>query len=149
MDLGDLADKLPTWLLLAAFGAPGFWAVFKQWDAGRKDGAKQHADLVKIAQEAAAGVIEDLQAHIDRLHTRISNLEAELNEARREHSETVASKDAEIALLRGQVRQWQALAQSYEQKLSQAGIEHELPRQPFWGLPAGDTPADLVEGRLP
>jgi hypothetical protein len=139
----ELLEGLPAWVGYLAVGAPGAWAVIKLWIDGRKDQSKQRADLIKIAQEAAASVIEDLQAHIDRLQARIATLEAELSTARREHTDSIAAKDAEIALLRGEVRQWQAIADTYERQLTDAGVPHEKPSQPVWRVPPGTAPTDV------
>lgn len=138
MDAGELFSQSWAYGIVAM---PGVWAVYKQWSGGKS--------LVAIAQEAAKGVIADLRAEVDRLQGQVDDLVTELSLARKEHAETVAAKDAKIALLEGQLRQALALAQSYEQKLVDAGIPHELPRQPFWGVEAGASPPALVEGRLP
>lgn len=136
VDVGDLAGHVPQWVLLVAVGAPGVWAVATRWMDNHKARGKERVDLVRLAEEVSAKAIARLQAQIDAL-------EAELNELRKEHADTIASKDAELALLRGQLRQALALADVYERKLTENGIPHEKPAQPFFLVPAGDYPAEI------
>lgn len=177
----DAAELLKAYWPYAIAIAPGLFAVWKQWDAGREAVRKAAAlereaseragglerdaehkatalasedrrELIKIAQDAASSVIGDLRAEIKRLQEQVNELESELNSARREHAETISAKDAKITMLEGELRQWMTLAASYEEKLTRAGIDHEPPRQPFWGVSAGmpgEAAARLVEGMLP
>ena len=119
------------------------WALLKVYTAKREATQKQRTDLVKIAQEAAAGVIDDLQQHIDRLHGRIQALEEELMLARKEHSDTIAAKDAELSLLRGRLRQALANVEAYERLLTANKIPHPQPMQAFYLVEAGDYPTDV------
>lgn len=132
----DVADFLKAAWPYAIVAAPGLWAVWKQWNDGRKGRSKERVDLLKLAQEVAADAIKSLQ-------DRVEALEEELTELRKEHAQSIASKDAEIALLRGEVRQWQALADAYERQLTEAGVPHEKPSQPIWRVPPGNYPADV------
>lgn len=136
MDAGDLAGHVPTWVLIVFAAAPGVWAIVTRWQDNRKARSRERVDLVRLAEEVSAKAIARLQAQIDAL-------EAELNELRKEHADTIAAKDAELALLRAQLRQALALADAYERKLTENGIPHEKPSQPLWRVPAGDYPAEI------
>lgn len=57
---------------------------------------------------------------------------------RKDHAEKITAKDAEIALLRGRLRQALATADTYERKLTENKIPHEPPAPPFWLIEAGD-----------
>jgi biopolymer transport protein ExbB/TolQ len=147
VEVGDLVGKVPLWLAVLLIAWPVFWPVVTRWLDGRRDQtkerakqleeeARQRAELIRLAQEVAKDAIQSLQDRVDAL-------EAEMSEMRREHAHSIAAKDAEIALLRGEVRQWQAIADTYERQLTEAGIPHEQPTQPIWRVPAGDAPTDL------
>jgi hypothetical protein len=145
----DWLAELRTWGPLAGGAVAGVVPWLKVLSDAKKarerreiDDVRQRVDLIKIAEEISAKALA-------RLQSRVEALEAELTELRKEHAQTVAAKDAKIVLLEGYLRQALALAQSYEQKLSDAGIPHEKPRQPFWGIDAGSEPSELYEGRLP
>lgn len=132
----DAAELLTKGWPFAVAAAPGAWAVYKTWRSGQKTTRRERVDLIKIAEEISAKAIERLQA-------RVEALEAELTELRKEHADTISAKDAELALLRGELRQAWALADAYERKLTEAGIPHEKPMQPLWRVPAGDKPTEI------
>lgn len=136
MEANELLRDAPSWVGYVVVGAPGAWAVVKLWLDGRKDRSQQRTDLIKLAQEVAADAIKSLQ-------DRVEALEEELTELRKEHAQSIASKDAEIAMLRGELRQWQAIADTYERQLTDAGIPHEKPSQPIWRVPPGNAPTDV------
>lgn len=147
MDVGHLLGEAWPYAIVAV---PGIFAAWKAWSVGRRD-------LVKIAHDAAASVIGDLRKEIDRSHQEIDRLhrqqeelEREFAEFRRTHDTMIADKDAEIALLRGRLREAEAIIQAQDRLLDRHGIPHEHPRSSaFWGVPAGSGPADLVPGQLP
>ena len=102
------------------------------------------ADFRRFKAKAMDDVAQREEA--ERLRERVTHLEDELAEMRRQlnqSADSIAAKDAELALLRGRLRQVLALAQSYEAKLTEHGIPHEQPSQPFWRVEAGDYPTEL------
>lgn len=131
----DLA-LLKEWGPLVGGALAGALPWVKIWRDGRKARAVDEAALIKLAQQVAEDAIKSLRQ-------RVQELEDEVNELRREHAQSIAAKDAEIALLRGEVRQWQAIADTYERQLSEAGIPHEKPAQPIWRVPPGNAPTDV------
>jgi hypothetical protein len=120
-------------------GAPGVWAVYKQWTARQDANRKDRGDLVKIAQDAAGAVIQDLRDEGDRLQKRVDSLEAELSAVRKEHSETVAAKDAKILMLEGQLRQALAAADAFDRLLTANDIPHSPPTRPYFELDGGEV----------
>jgi uncharacterized protein HemX len=140
--LGDALVKL--WPVIAGVAVAG-WTSLRAALKGRELNDRARGEVITIAQKAATDMIRLLEERGVHLQKRVDDLEDEVQTLQR----GLTSKDAELALLRGQVRQWQSVALSYEAKLTEAGIAHERPRQAFWGLEAGDAPADLVEGKLP
>ncbi len=125
---------------LAVLGGAGVFPWIKMWFDGRarrsKADTKQRADLMEIAETAANNALSRLEAEIRRAHTRIAELEAELIEARKEHTEMLAAKEARLALLEGEIRHWMQIADSYERQLTEAGIPHTKPTQPIWRVAA-------------
>lgn len=133
MDAGELFKLAWPYAVVAL---PGLWAVYKQWTGGKS--------LVTIAQDAAKSVIVELRAEVERLQEQVDDLVAELSLARKEHADTLAAKDAELALARGENRQLRAQLEALERLLDDAGIPHErVMQQPFYRVPPGIGPADL------
>jgi septal ring factor EnvC (AmiA/AmiB activator) len=112
--IGGLAAGLLPWIKLAL-------------DA-KKDRGQIRTDLVKIAQEAAAGVITELRKECQRLQVEITSLEREVHQLRRQ----VAERDARTLFLEGELRQTQALLGAYERLLDAHDIPHSKPGQPVW-----------------
>lgn len=127
----------------AIVAAPGVWALWKVWVEGKKASRKERADLIQIAQQAAAAVIKDLRDEADRLRERVEELEGEVTELRKEHADSIAAKDAELSLVRGHLRQAHATLEAYERLLTQHDIPHEKPTMPYWRVAAGDYPVEL------
>ena len=111
MDLPALVEKMWPYALVAA---PGILAAWKAW-------ATQRSDLVKIAQDAAGAVIEQLRKEADRLAARLKQVEDELASLRREHAQMIAQKDAQIALLEGEKRQLTAKVEALQRVLAAHG----------------------------
>jgi hypothetical protein len=129
---------LQQWGPLAGGIMVSFPPWIKMWIDGRKVASDERTDLIRIAQDAAASVINSLQ-------DRVEALEAELTKFREESDKRLASKDAELSMLRGQLRQWMALAEAYERLLETNNIPHEKPAQPFWRVEIGHDPSAQVE----
>jgi hypothetical protein len=136
VDVGDFLGKLPLWAGFAVVAAPGLWAVWKQSSADRVIARKERVDLIRIAQEVSAETIADLRR-------RVEELEGEVNAMRKEHTESIAAKDAELALLRGELRQAWATVDAYERLLTVNEIPHEKPAQAFWRVPPGNQPGEV------
>lgn len=134
-----LAIFLQAWGPWITGLAVGTLPWLKLWSDSQAAHRKDRADLVKIAQEAAASVIKDLRDEADRLQDRVAALEDELSTLRRDHAETVAAKDAKITLLEGQLRQALAESQAYHRLLSANGIVHAPPKQTFYELEGGEV----------
>lgn len=134
---------LATWGPIVSGLLVGALPWLKLWAAARESGGQRRADLIKIAQEAAASVIDELRAEADRLRERLEKVEGDFGEFRRTHDTMIADKDAEIAMLRGQLRQALAHADTYERLLTKHEIPHDKPTQPFWRVAAGDYPTEL------
>src|SRR6185369_16900067 len=96
-------------------------------------------ELVQIATEAAGRVISDLSKEIDRLRKQLDEVEAEFAEFRKAHDSMILEKDAELALLRGQVRQLSATVDAYERLLTAHDIPHERPAQIFYEIRGGEV----------
>lgn len=108
--------------------------------------ANARNDLIKIAQDAAGQVIQNLRDEAESLRERVELLEGELDEMRRrlgQSADSIAAKDAELAMLRGRLRQVLATLVSHESKMTAAGIAFEKHRQEQWMIEAGDYPAEL------
>lgn len=73
----NLSAELLSGVLVAVVGGGGLWAYL-----GQK--GKTKADLITIAQDAAAKVIETLQEEVGRLRERIVELEAQDERCRSE-----------------------------------------------------------------
>lgn len=149
----DAAAIVKEWGWIGA-AATAAAALFKTWWDSRSAKRRDENEMFRIAQEAASDGIGDLRDIIEthrqelsQLRGRVRELETELTEARREHAEATAAKDAKIALLEGEVRHWISIAQSYEHQLTEAGIPHAKPARPFWAVPAAGAPlVDPPEG---
>ena len=131
------------WVHLSGGGA-AVWAAAKWWSVSARAGRKDRADLVRIAQDAASQVIQDLRDENTRKGQQIADLERrqdalqnEMTDLRKGHIAMVEAKDARIVLLEAQVRQALATAAAYEKLLEEHGIPHEKPAQPFWLIADG------------
>jgi chromosome segregation ATPase len=129
MSAAELLREFWPYLIVAT---PGVFAVWRQWQAGRRADRKDRGDLVKIAQAAAGEVIETLRAETKRLSERVEELEGEIQDLRKEHSRMLADKDAKITLLEGELRQWKTTAEAYERLLEAHGIPHAKLSQTIW-----------------
>lgn len=161
MDVAHLANQLwPT-----VFNGAVIAACIKLWFDARKDRREaekarvgveqqQRTDILKIAQEAAAGVIEDLREDVDRerklraeqraenerISLRLEKVEREFAEFRKVHDMMIADKDAELTLLRGENRQLKAVVDAYERLLSEHNIPHRRPAlNPIWEVSSGEA----------
>ncbi len=135
----DAAELLREWGPLVGAVGVGLLPWVKVWSDRRSGERRDRHDLVKIAQEAASAVIEDLRDEVDRYRARLEEVEREFTDFRRKHDTMIADKDAKIALLEqrismteGEVRQWRATAESYARLLDKNGIPHAKPGQPIW-----------------
>lgn len=78
----------------------GVVVALPPWLKVMQDGKSQRASLVQIATDAAASVIGDLRAEIDRHKAEIDRLEAETSDCR----ERGMAKELRIAELEAEVR---------------------------------------------
>ena len=129
MDVIALLKNAWPFLLVAA---PGLFALIKWVEGAQRGGRKDRADLIRIAQDAAAGVIGHLEREAAELRKRVDDLEGELNKLRKDHHEMMVSKDAKITFLEAEVQRWRSYAESYERTLEQNGIPHAKPEQSMW-----------------
>lgn len=119
---------------------PGVWAAFVQFRRFSSEDRKERSDLVKIAQDAAGAVIQDLRDEADRLRQRLEAVEAELNGLRKEHAMMLADKDAQITLLKGEKNQLQAELDALKRWLAKKGIEVPTARgEVYWELDGGEV----------
>lgn len=132
-------------LAVAAVGAVLSILVFRRdtRNAQRRD----RADLIRLAQEAARATIDDLRIEIDRgnasqdrLRARVEEVEREFADFRRKHDDMIEAKDAELVMLRGEVRQLRTVIDSYQRLMRANGIEPPPLTQQFWSVPSGDGP---------
>lgn len=134
-DFGDVVTKY--WPVVAGL-AVAAWALLRSWFSRRALSEHAKNELVTIAQNAAKGVIRILQDENDRLNARVDLLENDFGKLQTKHAEMMASKDAEITLLRGECREAMTLAMSYEHLLTENSIPHEQPIRPFWDVSGTD-----------
>lgn len=85
-------------------------------------------DLTKLAQQAAAEVINTLREEVARLSGELDGVREELRDLQREHMRMLADKDAKIALLEGRNRQLEASIAAHRRMMLAAGME--LPPEP-------------------
>lgn len=117
--------------------SPAAWLLYLRWSDSKKQFRAERADLIQIAQEAAGHVIGDLRAEIDRLRTEMAELHTEIATARKEHAVMLAQKDAEITMLRGELRQREALLEAYERVLKANNIDPPKQNR-TWVLDGGE-----------
>lgn len=114
----DVAQFLKESWGYAIVLVPGVWALVRSYSKGR-------VDLVKVAQDAAAGVIQSLKDRLDEVEKELAHL-------RKTHIEMIEAKDARITMLEAEVRRWRAHAESYERMLEANNIPHTKPEQTIW-----------------
>jgi septal ring factor EnvC (AmiA/AmiB activator) len=134
--------------------------VFTAWKASREmrekrqtdaiaAAAARHAaklDLTKLAQEAAAEVINTLREEVARLSGELDEVRDELRDLQREHLKMMADKDAKIALLEGRNRQLEASIAAHRRMMLAAGLE--LPPEPaFFEIRDGELKTPTTEIR--
>lgn len=129
MDLPTAVEKYWAQIVIAVGGA---WTALKFWSdqrAKRRETAAASLaaravaklDLTKLAQEAAADVIQTLREEVDHWTGEVAKLRDELREARREHAQVIAQKDAQIALLEGEKRQLTAKVEALQRVIVSHG----------------------------
>jgi ATP/maltotriose-dependent transcriptional regulator MalT len=131
------------WPLVAGFAMAG-WALFREWASGRRRRSRetaaalsQRGALITIAQDAAKGVIQILTDENRRLSARVDEIEDEMKRLQAETTLSLRTKDSEIMLLRGDLRQALSFVSAYDKLLSEHAIEHQQPSKPFWVLADG------------
>jgi hypothetical protein len=105
-------------------------------------------DLTKLAQEAAADVIQTLREEVDHWTGEVGKLRGELRELQSEHIRMIADKDAEIALLRGRNRQHLAEIETLHRAMQAAGIPIPKPT-PYFEVPRGSSQDVYLPGQSP
>lgn len=121
---------LAWWPILVAAG-PGVWAIWRDFRQRRKDGTRDKADLVRIAQEAAAAVISDLREEAQRLRDRLDKTE-------REHMEMIAAKEARITMLEGELRHQKMENEALRDLLTRNGIPAPKQSTPYYEIRNGE-----------
>lgn len=111
---------------------PGAWALWKVWVGGQALVRADRTDLIKIAQEAAGAVIEDLREETDRLRARLEEVERELSDLQKRHTDMIADKDAKITMLEGENRQLLAQIDAYRDILARHGIPEPVQGQAYY-----------------
>lgn len=148
---GEAATKY--WPIAAGLAAAG-WTSFKAWLSGRKAkdreakaliaaAALQRGELVEIAQKAAKDVIKILTDENARLSKEVDDLRFEFKELQISTAKALMTKDNELMLLRGDLRQALSFAGSYDRLLTEHSIPHEKPSKPFWEIVGNEV--HLVE----
>lgn len=136
MDLPTAVEKYWSHAVLVVGG------VYTAWKAGREMRDKRRTDdiaaatarhvakldLTKLAQQAAAEVINTLREEVSRLSGELDEVRDELRDLQREHLRMMADKDAKIALLEGRNRQLEATIAAHRRMMLAAGME--LPPEP-------------------
>lgn len=137
-DFGAALTKL--WPMITGV-AIASWALVRTFLTGRRSEAqekaaalKQKGELINIAQDAAKGVIKILNEENERLSNEVESLRREFKALQISTSAALMTKDTEILLLRGELRQALSFAGSYDRLLTEHGIPHEKPVKPFWEL---------------
>jgi hypothetical protein len=118
----EAAHLLQAWGPLVGGVAVGLLPWLKLWRDAREAGGRRRADLIKIAQDAAAAVITELREEADRLRVRVGSLEDTVSGLRRElglSADGIAARDAQIALLRARLVEALALAETYRRRLGE------------------------------
>lgn len=144
---GDVAAFLDVlgryWPILVGLGAAAL-AIFDRWRSGRKEIRTQHADLVKIAQDAASGMIGELREELTGLRARLKEAEDEIDRLRarqiemlEQHTEALLRKDAEIAMLTARCRVLEQDAISTRDLMKRHGIEPPPMPSPIYDVPKG------------
>lgn len=129
-----------AWPFLVAV-APGAFALWRFETARRRGLRTDRKDLIKIAHDAAAQVIEQLQAEIDRLRAQLDEVDRELSILRKDHAEMMAQKDARITMLEGEKRALEAQVHSLENLLVRSGVTPPKPGATYWEMKDGQLEA--------
>ena len=138
MDLPTAVEKY--WAHFTA-AAAGVWIVVKaawdRWDKRRSEAAASRAaeavvevDLARLTQDAVGKAVQILREEVERISETAGRLSNELEEVRaevRELHRMIASKDAELALAYGKIRQLEAENDALRRQLAAAGQRPELP----------------------
>ena len=139
----DLPTAIEKYWGHATAVAVGLFTFFKAWSdlrAKRREAvaatvaaeAVARLDLTKLAQEAAKDVVQILRDEVDHWTGEVAKLREELRDARREHAQVIAQKDAQIALLEGEKRNLQSQLDAYHRAFAtpeyqKALADHGLP----------------------
>jgi hypothetical protein len=154
VDALDVAKE--TWPILAGAGAGvvSFMGAIITWlkwrddaDKLREDAAnareKQKGDLVSIAQRVAGELVQDLRDEVKRLRAEVAALESEMLALRKDHADIIAAKDAELTVLRGELRQKDATIDALQRYISANGLPQPTPHPHAFRVPPGDGPQPL------
>jgi uncharacterized coiled-coil DUF342 family protein len=140
VDLPTAVEKY--WAHFTA-AAAGVWIVVKalwdRWDKRRADAAAAKAaeavvevDLARLTQDAVGKAVQILREEVERISETAGRLSDELEEVRaevRELHRMIATKDAELALAYGKIRQLEAENEALRRRLLALGERPELPFQ--------------------
>jgi len=140
VDLPTAVEKY--WAHFTA-AAAGVWIVVKalwdRWDKRRAEaaaakaaGAVVEVDLARLTQDAVGKAVQILREEVERISETAGRLSDELEEVRaevRELHRMIATKDAELALAYGKIRQLEAENEALRRRLVALGERPELPFQ--------------------
>lgn len=139
----------------ALVAGPGLFALWKYYrDAelakarlGVED-RRDRQDLIKIAQEAAGEVIDELRQEAARLRERLETVEAELQKVRKDNADMMAAKDAKITMLEGENRQLQQRLRACEHLLERHHIPAPRQGETYWEMDDGGLrPIETAKGQ--
>lgn len=150
MNAADLLQQVGPWLVGGGAWIPVLKLYLDRRDSARAEAAAKRVarnDLIKIAQEAAGAVIQSLRDDNESLRDELEGVKRDFAEFRETHDAMIRDKDAELSLLRSQVRQAWSFVCSFVRLLDEHGIAHEDPIQPAWMIEAGPYPAERAGGR--
>lgn len=150
MDLPTAVEKY--WAHASAAAAAG-WIVLKamldrrdkrrlEGEAARAAEAEREIDLDRLSQDAVGKAIKILRGEVERLSQSAERMSDELDEVRaevRELHRMIASKDAELALAHGKIRQLEAENEALRRRLIALGERPDLPFQAAQIAPDGQV----------
>ena len=146
VDLPEFVEKYWSHVtLVAGAGWAGLWKIADWRSKTMKErieasAAEQVAklDLNKYAQEAVAFAVKTLSEQVERQAARIEeqdevirSLNDRVNEVLSDHSHMVSSKDAELAVARGKIRELETEVSALKRSLELHGISIPLMFQAF------------------
>lgn len=117
-----------VWPTVVVLGS-AVWTVYVYKRADKKQTIREDATLIKVAQDAASGVIGELRTELNRqkkendaLRGRVETLEGELSSVRKTHIDMVEAKDATILMLRSELSAARAENEALRRQMVKGGM---------------------------